>query len=62
MLVALPLGLFAIEAGWYAIVAYAFSAERPRAAYLRSKLWVDRLAAVVMGVLGLRLLTEAVRA
>lgn len=61
VLVALPLGLFVIEAGWYAIVALAFSAERPRAAYLRSKRWVDRLAAVVMGGLGVRLLSEAAR-
>lgn len=61
VLVVLPAGLFVIEAGWYAIVALAFSAERPRAAYLRSKLWVDRLAAMVMGALGLRLLAEAAR-
>jgi threonine/homoserine/homoserine lactone efflux protein len=61
VLFALPVGLFVIEAGWYAIVALAFSAERPRAAYLRSKLWIDRLAAAVMGALGFRLLTEAVR-
>jgi threonine/homoserine/homoserine lactone efflux protein len=60
-LIALPAGLFLIEAGWYAIVALAFSASRPRAAYLRSKLWVDRLAAAVMGALGLRLLSEATR-
>jgi threonine/homoserine/homoserine lactone efflux protein len=56
--IALPLGLFAIEAGWYAIVAVAFSAAGPRAAYLRSKLWIDRLAAAVMGALGLRLVAE----
>jgi len=61
VLAALPLGLFVIEAGWYAIVACVFSATRPRAAYLRSKRWIDRLAAAVMGALGLRLLAEAVR-
>lgn len=61
-LVVLPLGLFVIEAGWYAIVACVFSAARPRATYLRGKRWVDRLAAAIMGVLGLRLLSEAVRA
>lgn len=60
-LAALPIGLFVIEAGWYAVVALAFSAERPRAAYLRSKLWVDGLAAAMMGALGLRLLSEAAR-
>jgi len=62
VLIVLPLGLFAIEAGWYATVACVFSSERPRAAYLRSKLWIDRLAAAVMGALGLRLLTETTRA
>ena len=61
-LAALPPGLFVIEAGWYAIVACAFSAERPRSSYLRGKLWMDRLATTIMGVLGLRLLGEAVRA
>jgi threonine/homoserine/homoserine lactone efflux protein len=61
ILVVLPLGLFAIEAGWYAVVAWVFSATRPRAAYLRSKLWIDRLAAAVMGALGFRLLAEAIR-
>lgn len=60
--VMLPLGLFIVEAGWYAIVALAFSASGPRDAYLHSKHWVDRLAAAVMGALGLRLLAEAVRA
>jgi len=61
VLFALPLGLLLIEAGWYAVVALAFSAARPRAAYLSAKRWVDRLAAAVMGVLGLRLLAEAAR-
>ncbi len=59
VLLVLPAGLFVIEAGWYAIVACVFSATRPRAAYLRGKLWIDRIAAAVMGALGLRLLAEA---
>jgi len=50
-----------VEAGWYALVATAFSARRPRAAYLRAKAWVDRAAAVVLGLIGLRLLAGAVR-
>lgn len=53
--------IFAIEAGWYVIVALAFSADRPRAAYLRWKLWVDRIAGSVMGALGLRLILGAGR-
>jgi threonine/homoserine/homoserine lactone efflux protein len=59
--VVLPLLIFAIETTWYAIVALAFSADRPRAVYLRSKSWIDRLAATVMGLLGVRLIAETVR-
>jgi threonine/homoserine/homoserine lactone efflux protein len=57
----LPVGIFAVEAGWYTIVAYAFSAPRPRAAYLRSKTLIDRIAASVLGALGLRLIIDGVR-
>lgn len=60
--VMLPLLIFAIETSWYAVVAMLFSAEKPRAAYLRSKRWIDRLAGAVMGLLGLRLIVETVRA
>jgi RhtB (resistance to homoserine/threonine) family protein len=51
--------IFMIEAGWYAIVALAFSSDRPRAAYLRWKRWFDRVAGTVMGGLGLRLILGA---
>jgi threonine/homoserine/homoserine lactone efflux protein len=61
LFVLLPVGIFAVEAGWYAIVAYAFSAPRPRAAYLRSKTLIDRIAASVLGALGLRLIVDGVR-
>jgi threonine efflux protein len=57
----LPPLILLIEAGWYAIVALAFSADRPRAAYLRSKHRVDRLAGSVIGVLGARLILDAAR-
>jgi threonine/homoserine/homoserine lactone efflux protein len=60
--VVLPLLIFLIETSWYAVVAVLFSAERPRAAYLRSKTWIDRLAGAVMGLLGARLIAETVRA
>ncbi|TWA74284.1 threonine/homoserine/homoserine lactone efflux protein [Azospirillum brasilense] len=59
VLLALPPSVFLVEAGWYAIVAVAFSAGRPRAAYLRSKTWIDRLAASVIGALGVRLVVDA---
>ncbi len=57
----LPL-IFALEAGWYAIVALAFSAARPRALYLGAKLWIDRCAGAVVGLLGGKLILEALRA
>jgi len=57
----LPPLIFLQETLWYALVALAFSSSRPRALYLGAKLWVDRAAAALIGVLGLRLLYEAVR-
>ena len=56
LVVALPLGVFAVEAGWYSIVALAFSARHPRRLYLAAKGWIDRAAGAVMGGLGLRLI------
>ena len=50
--------IFAVETAWYALVAVAFSAEHPRQGYLRSKLWIDRMAGAVMGLLGLKLMSE----
>jgi len=58
----LPLMIFAIEAGWYTAVALTFSAEGPRAAYLRFKVLVDRAAGAVMGALGVKLIVEVARA
>lgn len=51
-----PLVIFVIEAGWYSIVALALSASSPRAAYLRSKVWIDRAAGGVMALLGIKLI------
>lgn len=56
---ALPPLIFLQETAWYALVALAFSSARPRAAYLRAKVWIDRVAGTVIGLLGLRLLFEA---
>jgi threonine/homoserine/homoserine lactone efflux protein len=58
---ALPPLIFLLEAGWYAIVALAFSAARPRALYLGAKLWIDRVAGGVVAALGGKLILEAVR-
>ena len=60
--VALVTIVFAIEAGWYAVVALALSSERPRRAYLRYKAYVDRMAGGVMMLLGLKLVLSGQRA
>lgn len=54
--------VFLIEAGWYSIVAYALSSERPRRAYLRFKAGIDRVAGGVMMLLGIKLVLSAHRA
>lgn len=48
-----------IEFGWYALVATAFSTVHARHAYAGAKTWIDRLAAGVLGALGVTLLVEA---
>jgi threonine/homoserine/homoserine lactone efflux protein len=58
---ALPLAVFLVEAGWYAVVALVFSAERPRVAYGRAKHVVDRIAGAVLVGLGIRLILDTVR-
>lgn len=58
LIFALPIGVFAVEAGWYTIVALAFSASRPRRLYLAAKTWIDRLAGTVMAGLGVQLVTS----
>jgi threonine/homoserine/homoserine lactone efflux protein len=59
LMIALPFMIFVVEAGWYAIVALAFSAPRSQRAYLGGKVWLDRLAGAVIGALGLRLIGES---
>lgn len=60
VLLALPPLIFLQETLWYALVALAFSSNRPRAIYLGAKLWIDRVAAALIGALGVRLVYEAV--
>ena len=52
-------GRFAIEAGWYTIVALTFSSARPRGFYLRAKRFIDRMAGAVIGLLGVKLIYDA---
>jgi threonine/homoserine/homoserine lactone efflux protein len=58
---ALLLMVFAVEAGWYSLVAHVLSAAAPQKAYLSYKAWVDRAAGLVMFGLGLRLVSSAAR-
>lgn len=60
MNVVLPVAFFIMETLWYAIVAFGFSSRHPRAAYLRSKIWIDRIAGAVMGTLGGKLIVEGI--
>ena len=55
--IVLPM-IFAVETGWYVMVAIAFSAPAPRRSYLRLKRWIDRIAGSVMALLGLKLIWE----
>lgn len=56
--VALLALVFAVEAGWYGLVALLLSAERPQRAYLACKATVDRAAGTVMCGLGLKLVLD----
>ena len=43
----------------YGLIAWALSRPAARSGYLRARLWIDRLAALVLGALGLRLVASA---
>ena len=45
-----------IELSFYSLLAFGMSTATARAAYLRAKVYLDRIAAVVLSALGLRLL------
>ena len=50
--------VFTIEAGWYSVVAVTLSTTTPRKIYLKCKAWIDRGAGIVLGALGLKLVTS----
>lgn len=52
-------GIFTIEFSWYCFVAVALSAERPRRVYVRFKSTLDRSAAGLLGLLGLKVLWDS---
>jgi threonine/homoserine/homoserine lactone efflux protein len=57
--IALLVVVFAVETGWYAIVALVLSSSGPRRVYLSYKARVDRVAGLVMVGLGLKLISSA---
>ncbi|MCJ8139826.1 LysE family translocator [Falsirhodobacter halotolerans] len=57
-LAALLLVVFVNEAGWNALVARAFSFDRPRRMYIRLKSTLDRVFGGVFALLGLRVATS----
>lgn len=58
LMVALPVCVLLIEAGWYGIVALVLSSTGPRAVYLRAKPGIDRTAGGLIGLLGIKLATS----
>jgi threonine/homoserine/homoserine lactone efflux protein len=52
--------VFLNEIGWYSVVALVFSSARPRAAYMRAKVWIDRVMAGFLAFIGARLIYDAV--
>lgn len=51
---------FVVELLFYSLLAVVMSRRPVRGAYLRSKAFLDRFAALVLGVLGLRLLFQRI--
>lgn len=49
--------IFATEFAWYGFIALAFSTLRLRRAYAGIKAWIDRAAGLILGALGVRLIT-----
>jgi threonine/homoserine/homoserine lactone efflux protein len=56
LLIALPPSVFALELGWYLVVALALSSSQPRQRYLRAKAVIDRTTAIVLALLGIKLM------
>ena len=51
---------FVIDFSWYAIVAVSLSSNKSKAIYTRAKIGFDRIAAVFLGAVGLKLLITRV--
>lgn len=51
--------VFVQETAWYTLVAVGFSMPRPRAVYARWKVTLERIAASLIGAIGVKLLWDA---
>lgn len=54
--------VFLVETTWYAAVATLFSSRRPRDAYLASRRFIDRVAALLLATIGGKLVAESLEA
>lgn len=55
----LVLTIFILETSWYSVVALMLSSQSPRRIYLALKTNIDRIASVIIGCLGLKLIFDA---
>ena len=59
LVVAVPIAIFLVEFGWYALVALALAAGRPRRVYSRLKASIDRAAGATLIGVGIHLCWSA---
>lgn len=55
----LPPLVFMVETGWYLVVTFVLTSESPRAIYLKSQRFYDRVTATVLAGIGFRLVLSA---
>lgn len=60
LLIVLVPGIFFVEFLWYMVVAMLFSIRKPRDFYLAGKTKIDRVVSTILGLLGGRLVFEAI--
>ncbi|USG60373.1 LysE family translocator [Sneathiella marina] len=53
--------VFFNETLWYSIVAFAFSIRKSQNFYYRAKTWMDRMMALILGAISLKLILDALR-
>ncbi|MEH6475443.1 MAG: hypothetical protein V7727_07120, partial [Sneathiella sp.] len=53
--------VFCNETLWYSIVSFAFSIEKSQNFYFSAKPWIDRIMALVLGAIGVKLILDALQ-